>query len=175
MKAQKHARCHVNFPFSAYFYLPTKYIIMVKGLLAFGLVHRSSTKASVVPRPGSIHLHKIKRGLETKGKFSEYQLTRKETLPTFRLDALVFFRAKVKLDANTCYLLAAHIKSVAQQLLADQEGRLPWSSSMPLLNTVETSLKGSTPLRQGHFAVSQICLLNINLPLKCKMRAPLYT
>ena len=47
---------------------------------------------------------------KTKGKFSEYQLTRKETLPTFRLDALVFFRAKVKLDANTCYLLAAHIK-----------------------------------------------------------------
>ena len=46
-----------------------------------------------------------------KGKFSEYQLTRKETLPTFRLDALVFFRAKVKLDANTCYLLAAHIKT----------------------------------------------------------------
>ena len=41
--------------------------------------------------------------LNTKGKFSEYQLTRKETLPTFRLDALVFFRAKVKLDANTCY------------------------------------------------------------------------
>ena len=57
----------------------------------------------------------MKRGLlswllHTKGKFSEYQLTRKETLPTFRLDALVFFRAKVKLDANTCYLLAAHIK-----------------------------------------------------------------
>ena len=39
------------------------------------------------------------------------QLTRKETLPTFRLDALVFFRAKVKLDANTCYLFAAHIKN----------------------------------------------------------------
>ena len=58
---------------------------------------------------------RLKRGLlswllHTKGKFSEYQLTRKETLPTFRLDALVFFRAKVKLDANTCYLLAAHIK-----------------------------------------------------------------
>ena len=52
----------------------------------------------------------------TKGKFSEYQLTRKETLPTFRLDAPVFFRAKVKLDANTCYLLAAHIKNPSKHV-----------------------------------------------------------
>ena len=63
----------------------------------------------------------MKRGLlswllHTKGKFSEYQLTRKETLPTFRLDALVFFRAKVKLDANTCYLLAAHIKNPSKHV-----------------------------------------------------------
>ena len=45
--------------------------------------------------PKELQLFADMRKTNTKGKFSEYQLTRKETLPTFRLDALVFFRAKV--------------------------------------------------------------------------------
>ena len=38
-----------------------------------------------------------------KRKFSEYQLYSNRKSGTFQLDAVVFFRAKVNLDGNTCY------------------------------------------------------------------------
>ena len=98
----------------------------------------------------------LKRGLlswllHTKGKFSEYQLTRKETLPTFRLDALVFFRAKVKLDANTCYLLAAHIKNPSKHVTGcpGKSGVVLNQPRPAIFSGSPSSSRGAPALRHG--------------------------
>ena len=64
-------------------------------------IGRDGTEVAVAYKNSTVRV--LKRGLlswllHTKGKFSEYQLTRKETLPTFRLDALVFFRRLTSLS-----------------------------------------------------------------------------